>query len=223
MHLQAVVYFWVPGLGSTTLKVSETTKTGSSLTSQSGTPNSKVQSSLLSADQPQNIPDDMQTPNSELKPRNKRVVELQNDAVMGPPTTPTEQKGSCSIEHRVTMRHTNRHGFSQESPLHIPTIEATTPKNGANWPGGTNQQTPKGPFSVSTPQTPYGQILKPDPSPETRKNWKKWIDNFPDFQKKKNSPKKKRKMSTVRHLIVAFILKLTFQRDHFQAAEDVQM
>lgn len=178
---------------------------------------------MLSADEPQNIPADMQTPNGELKPRNKRVVELQNDAVMGPPSTPTEQKGSCSREHLVTTHHTNKHGFSQESPLHIPTIEATTPKNGTNRSGGSNQQTPKGPFSVSTPQTPYGQILKPDPSPETRKNWKKWIDNFPDFQKKKNSPKRKRKMSTVRHLIVAFILKLTFQRDHLQAAEDVQI
>lgn len=165
----------------------------------------------------------MQTPNSELKPRNKRVVELQNDAVMGPPSTPTEQKGSCSREHLVTTHRTNKHGFSQESPLHIPTMEATTPKSGANWLGVTNQQTPKGPFSVSTPQTPYGQILKPDPSPETRKNWKKWIDNFPDFQKKKNSPKRKRKLSTVRHLIVAFILKLTFQGDRLQAAEDVQM
>lgn len=178
---------------------------------------------MLSADQPQNIPADMQTPNSELRPRNKRVVELQNDAVMGPPTTPAEQKGSSSREHLVTTHHTNGHGFSQESPLHIPKIEATTPKNGTNWPGGTNQQTPKGPFSVSTPQTPYGQILKPNPSPETRKNWKKWIDNFPDFQKKKNSPKRKRKLSTVRHLIVAFILRLTFQRNHLQAAEDVQI
>lgn len=190
---------------SKTLRISEAAKTDSSQTGQNGTPNSKVQSSLLPADQPQNIAADMQTPNSELKPRNKRVVELQNDTVMGPPSTPTEQKDSSSGQHHVTTSHTNKHGFSQESPLHIPKVEASTPKNSARWPGDSNQDTPKGPFCVSTPQTPYGQILKPNPSPETRKNWKKWIDNFPDFQKKKNSPKRKRKLSTVRHLIVAFI------------------
>lgn len=163
---------------------------------------------MSSADQPQTIAADMQTPNSELKPRNKRVVELQSDTMMGPPSTPTEQKGSSSRQHHVTMTYTNKHGFSQESPLHIPKVEATTPKDGTGWPGDPNQLTPKGPFSVSTPQTPYGQILKPDPSPETRKNWKKWIDNFPDFRKKKNSPKRKRKLSTVRYLILASCFKI---------------
>lgn len=196
---------WFSGPVSKTLRITEAAKADSSLTGQNGTPNSKVQSSLLSADKPQNIATDIQTPNSGLKACNKRVAELQNDAVMGPPSTPTEQKGSSSRQHHVATSRTNKHGFSQESPLHIPTIEATTPKNGASLPGDSNQQTPKGPFSVSTPQTPYGQILKPNPSPETKKNWKKWIDNFPDFQKKKSSPKRKRKLSTVRHLIVAFM------------------
>ncbi|KAH0952086.1 hypothetical protein HN011_008630 [Eciton burchellii] len=43
-------------------------------------------------------------------------------------------------------------------------------------------QTPQSPFHVSTPETPYGQIFKSDPSPDTRKGWVKWIDNFPDLQ-----------------------------------------
>ncbi|TGZ37603.1 DNA topoisomerase 2-binding protein 1 [Temnothorax longispinosus] len=43
-------------------------------------------------------------------------------------------------------------------------------------------QTPKSPFHVSTPETPYGQVFKPNPSPDTRKGWIKWVDNFPDLQ-----------------------------------------
>ncbi|CAL1689646.1 unnamed protein product [Lasius platythorax] len=43
-------------------------------------------------------------------------------------------------------------------------------------------QTPHSPFHVSTPDTPYGQIFKSDPSPDTRKGWVKWVDNFPDLQ-----------------------------------------
>ncbi|XP_014482988.1 PREDICTED: DNA topoisomerase 2-binding protein 1-A isoform X2 [Dinoponera quadriceps] len=43
-------------------------------------------------------------------------------------------------------------------------------------------KTPQSPFHVSTPETPYGQIFKPDPSPDTRKGWVKWVENFPDLQ-----------------------------------------
>ncbi|XP_050451407.1 DNA topoisomerase 2-binding protein 1-A isoform X2 [Cataglyphis hispanica] len=43
-------------------------------------------------------------------------------------------------------------------------------------------QSPKSPFHVSTPDSPYGQIFKSNPSPETRKGWVKWVDNFPDLQ-----------------------------------------
>ncbi|KMQ95888.1 dna topoisomerase 2-binding protein 1-like protein [Lasius niger] len=43
-------------------------------------------------------------------------------------------------------------------------------------------QTPHSPFHVSTPDTPYGQVFKSDPSPDTRKGWVKWVDNFPDLQ-----------------------------------------
>lgn len=57
-------------------------------------------------------------------------------------------------------------------------------------------QTPKSPFHLSTPETPYGQVFKPDPSPDTRKGWIKWVDNFPDLQVTE-PPAKRRAPSTV--------------------------
>ncbi|XP_011866675.1 PREDICTED: DNA topoisomerase 2-binding protein 1 isoform X2 [Vollenhovia emeryi] len=42
-------------------------------------------------------------------------------------------------------------------------------------------QTPPSPFHVSTPDTPYGQVFQPNPSPDTRKEWLKWVNNFPDL------------------------------------------
>lgn len=161
-----------------------------------GRSNMKVQSPLVSANQRQESPAVTRTPKSEKKPVNKRISELQSNTVMGPPASPAEGRRSTSREHQVTPSQKNRYGLSQESPLHIPKLVGSTPKSDTGWPEDPNLPTPKGPFSVSTPQTPYGQVLKPNPSPETRKNWKKWIDNFPDFQKEK-SPERKRKLSTV--------------------------
>ncbi|XP_012256497.2 DNA topoisomerase 2-binding protein 1-A isoform X1 [Athalia rosae] len=43
-------------------------------------------------------------------------------------------------------------------------------------------KTPPSPFHVSTPDTPYGQFLKPNPSPDTRKRWLKWADDLPDMR-----------------------------------------
>ncbi|XP_017886293.1 DNA topoisomerase 2-binding protein 1 isoform X2 [Ceratina calcarata] len=51
------------------------------------------------------------------------------------------------------------------------------------------------PFHVSTPESPYGQIFKPNPSPETRKMWAKWINGFPDLRVEE-PPLKKRPLST---------------------------
>ncbi|XP_076286587.1 mutagen-sensitive 101 isoform X2 [Lasioglossum baleicum] len=56
-------------------------------------------------------------------------------------------------------------------------------------------KTPQSPFHVSTPETPYGQVYKPNPSPETRKGWLKWINNFPDLRVEE-PPLKKRALST---------------------------
>lgn len=57
-------------------------------------------------------------------------------------------------------------------------------------------KTPQSPFHVSTPETPYGQVFKPNPSPDTRKGWVKWVDNFPDLRVEE-PPLKKRALSTV--------------------------
>lgn len=51
--------------------------------------------------------------------------------------------------------------------------------------------TPHSPFHVSTPETPYGQIFKPNPSPDTRKAWVKWVDNFPDLRVEEPPPKRR--------------------------------
>ncbi|XP_076674457.1 mutagen-sensitive 101 isoform X2 [Andrena cerasifolii] len=56
-------------------------------------------------------------------------------------------------------------------------------------------KTPQSPFHVSTPETPYGQVFKPNPSPDTRKGWVKWVNNFPDLRVEE-PPLKRRAPST---------------------------
>ncbi|XP_076627119.1 mutagen-sensitive 101 isoform X1 [Colletes latitarsis] len=56
-------------------------------------------------------------------------------------------------------------------------------------------KTSESPFHVSTPETPYGQVFKPNPSPETRKGWIKWTENFPDLRVEE-PPVKRRPPST---------------------------
>ncbi|KAI4486795.1 hypothetical protein M0804_006165 [Polistes exclamans] len=51
--------------------------------------------------------------------------------------------------------------------------------------------TPQSPFHVSTPETPYGQVFKPNPSPDTRKAWVKWVNNFPDLRVEEPPPKRR--------------------------------
>lgn len=139
---------------------------------------------------------DAQMPVSQLKAVNKRVIELKTNTVMGPPSSLA-----------VTPSQKSRHGFSQESPLHIPKIAESTPKHDTCWPGDPKQPTPKGPFSVSTPETPYGQVLKHDPSSDKMKNWKKWIEDYPGSWRERVSPNRKRKLSTVRFVIVCCLFK----------------
>lgn len=194
------VCFLVPGSTNVADKTTEAPKTDCpvEVPVKVGKPDVQGQSPLMSADQHQDSPADTRTPKLDLKPVNKRIVELKTNTLMGPPASPAKGQASSPKEHRVTPSPQNKHGFSQESPLHIPKSADTTPKNHAGWPEDPNQPTPKGPFYVATPETPYGQVLRPNPSPQTRKNWKKWIDNFPDFQKEISPPPRKRKPSTVR-------------------------
>jgi hypothetical protein len=39
------------------------------------------------------------------------------------------------------------------------------------------------PDYLSTPETPYGSIVKDDPSPNTRKKWKRYLNSIPDTNK----------------------------------------
>lgn len=52
--------------------------------------------------------------------------------------------------------------------------------------------TQSSPFHFPTPETPYGQVFKENPSPETRKVCAKWIERFPD--KIEEPPKKKKRI-----------------------------
>lgn len=52
-------------------------------------------------------------------------------------------------------------------------------------------KTPQSPFHVSTPETPYGAMFKDNPSPDTRKGWVKWINNFPDLRESEPPPKRR--------------------------------
>ncbi|KAF3420403.1 hypothetical protein E2986_06198 [Frieseomelitta varia] len=56
-------------------------------------------------------------------------------------------------------------------------------------------KTSQSPFHVATPETPYGQVFKPNPSPDTRKGWIKWVDNLPDLRVEE-PPLKRRALST---------------------------
>lgn len=85
--------------------------------------------------------------------------------------------------------------FSQETPIRTLISSVTenanlTPNNG--WTFDPNEATPKPPNYMPTPETPYGQIFKPNPSPTTRKNWKRWIDSIPEFEKLEPEEKKRR-------------------------------
>lgn len=64
-------------------------------------------------------------------------------------------------------------------------------------------QNDKSPFHVNTPDTPYGQVFKENPSPRTRKGWVKWIDHFPDL-KVDEPPVKKRRSTVSVKFIIAF-------------------
>ncbi|XP_071855891.1 mutagen-sensitive 101 [Bombus fervidus] len=54
-------------------------------------------------------------------------------------------------------------------------------------------KTPQSQFH--TPETASGQVSRPNSSPDTRKDWAKWVDNFPE-SKIEEPPLKKRALST---------------------------
>ncbi|XP_012528474.1 DNA topoisomerase 2-binding protein 1 isoform X2 [Monomorium pharaonis] len=110
-------------------------------------------------------------------------------------TTPTNLSDICksrigsseeiTLKNIVTPKHLlqAKDAFTGETPLKNKRLSLVM------------NQTPQSPFHVSTPETPYGQVFKPNPSPETRKGWIKWVDNFPDLQVSE-PPLKRRAPST---------------------------
>lgn len=57
-------------------------------------------------------------------------------------------------------------------------------------------KTPHSPFHISTPDTPYGAIFQENPSPNTRKDWVRWINHLPDLRGTETPPPPKRRAST---------------------------
>nr|CAD7410845.1 unnamed protein product [Timema poppensis] len=93
---------------------------------------------------------------------------------MAPPRTPVEEIT------RKTL-------FSQETPLRFHReCDAQT--------------TPQGPSYIATPETPYGQFNRSNPSSECRKNWKRWMETVPDFDKEPPLLKKRRESTPLSEL-----------------------
>ncbi|XP_049839921.1 DNA topoisomerase 2-binding protein 1-A-like isoform X1 [Schistocerca gregaria] len=109
----------------------------------------------------------------------------------GPVNSPSTPAGNP----KGTVQNLGFSPFSQETPIRTLISSVTdnanvTPNNG--WTFDPNEATPKPPNYMSTPETPYGQVFKPNPSPTTRKNWKRWIDSIPEFEKLEPEEKKRR-------------------------------
>ncbi|OAD60789.1 DNA topoisomerase 2-binding protein 1-A [Eufriesea mexicana] len=100
---------------------------------------------------------------------------------MGPPNESTTRNIITPKHHLQNLK--SQDGSSGDTPLINKRLSLLMNK------------TPQSPFHVTTPETPYGQVFKPNPSPDTRKGWVKWVDNFPDLRVEE-PPLKKRALST---------------------------
>ncbi|XP_016844726.1 DNA topoisomerase 2-binding protein 1-A [Nasonia vitripennis] len=103
-------------------------------------------------------------------------VTITNDnatKLMGPPNGPTPKR------HTLSKSDTGEDGMK-------------TPVINKRLNNLISDKTPQSPFHISTPETPYGQLFKENPSPRTRKGWVKWIDHFPDIPIEEPPPKRKR-------------------------------
>nr|CAD7423071.1 unnamed protein product [Timema monikensis] len=94
--------------------------------------------------------------------------------------TPGQAPGISSMAPpRTPVESTRKTLFSQETPLRFHReCDAQT--------------TPQGPSYIATPETPYGQFNRSNPSSECRKNWKRWIETVPEFDKDAPLSKKRR-------------------------------
>ncbi|KAG7202053.1 hypothetical protein KM043_004733 [Ampulex compressa] len=101
---------------------------------------------------------------------------------MGPPTTEATSRNVLTPKRHLPVLKKAEVGTS-ETPIINKRLSLVITK------------TPQSPFHVSTPETPYGQVFKENPSPDTRKGWIKWVDNFPDLRVEE-PPLKRRAPST---------------------------
>nr|CAD7392836.1 unnamed protein product [Timema cristinae] len=94
--------------------------------------------------------------------------------------TPGQAPGISSMAPpRTPVESTRKTLFSQETPLRFHReCDAQT--------------TPQGPSYIATPETPYGQFNRSNPSSECRKNWKRWMETVPEFDKDAPLSKKRR-------------------------------
>ncbi|GLH09974.1 Uncharacterized protein GBIM_14988 [Gryllus bimaculatus] len=88
-----------------------------------------------------------------------------------------------------------------QSAFHQGTTASTTPVAlktpvSCATPDDVPYTTPRSPGDIPTPETPYGRVFVENPSPKTRKMWKKWIDRWPEEPEFKPPPPKERRKST---------------------------
>lgn len=103
--------------------------------------------------------------------------ENQSSNNMAPPVTPQSTNRMIITPKQRSQSNTMQPAITLETPIINKRLSLV--QNG----------TPQSPFHVSTPQTPYGQVFKDNPSPETRKAYAKWIDGLPE--KCEEPPRKK--------------------------------
>ncbi|KAI4502718.1 hypothetical protein M0802_001762 [Mischocyttarus mexicanus] len=117
------------------------------------------------------------------------------------PERPPESPNVNNIRENSLAKDENSIKSAMSAPRTILTPKRHLPMNQeANYEGTplinkrlslVMNNTPPSPFHVSTPETPYGQVIKPNPSPDTRKAWVKWVNNFPDLRIEEPPPKRR--------------------------------
>ncbi|XP_058791574.1 DNA topoisomerase 2-binding protein 1 isoform X2 [Phymastichus coffea] len=106
--------------------------------------------------------------------RSNTTTKGNETSTMKPPTDPT-------AKHPVFINAEEFGEGSSETPVINKRIKSLI-----------NGKVPKSPFHISTPDTPYGQVFKDNPSPATRKGWVKWIDHFPEIPVEEPPPKRRK-------------------------------
>lgn len=106
---------------------------------------------------------------------------LGQDTAISKFEVPNESPGTSRLQTPVVNSTT---GITPLRARNTPLEKIRTPTNaggsGSNSTPDSPWVTPRGPHDVTTPDTPYGQVFVDNPSPRTRKMWKRWIDTWPE-------------------------------------------